>query len=129
MIHQENTFNCGVKQLFAMLTDAEKFGAFTDSKAEIDASAGGKFSLFGGMISGQTIEPVADQYLVQAWRAGNWEPGIYSIAKFEFKVISPTETALIFDHSGYPAEFESHLTEGWNEQYWGPMRNYLEGQA
>lgn len=124
-IHQEIQFNCKPQQVFEALTNAEQFGDISGAPAEINPKPGGKFSCFGGMISGITIEVEPDKRLVQAWRVGNWDPGIYSIVKFELERTGDTETSLVFDHTGFPEEHKSHLEQGWNERYWEPMKKYL----
>ncbi len=124
-IHQEITIDASPEKIFDLLTISDLFAKCTESKAEIDPSVGGKFSCFDGMITGQTIESVPGERLIQAWRAGNWEEGIYSIVRFELCKKSETKTLLIFDHTGYPAEHEGHLIQGWNNKYWTPMKEYL----
>ena len=124
-IHQEIFISTYPKQIYEALTIAKKFSEFTDTPAEIDSESGGQFSCFGGMITGQTIEAIPGKMLVQAWRASNWEPSIYSIVKFEFKKISDTETKLIFDHKGFPKEHLVHLEQGWHNKYWEPLKKYL----
>ncbi len=125
-IHQEITYKCNSQRIFEILTNAQQFSEFTGAPAEIDPEAGGKFSCFDGMISGMTIEIALNKLLVQAWRVGNWEPGIYSIVKFEFDEKSDSETKLVFDHTGFPEEHRTHLEQGWHDMYWEPMRKYLE---
>ena len=66
------------------------------------------------------IEP--SQLLVQAWRAGNWDKGIYSIIKFDLEVINDSNTKLLFEHSGFPVGQKTHLESGWNEMYWEPLK-------
>lgn len=72
------------------------------------------------------IEP--SQLLVQAWRAGNWDKGIYSIIKFDLEVIYDSNTKLLFEHSGFPEGRETHLESGWNEIYWEPLKICLENE-
>ena len=124
-IHHEVLFNTGPENIFEALTDAKKFSELTGSPAEIDSISGGKFSCFDGMITGQTIEISPSSRLVQAWRVGNWEPGIYSIVKFEIEKLNEMETKLIFDHTGFPEEHRVHLDQGWHERYWTPLKDYL----
>lgn len=124
-IHHEISFNTIPQRLFEALTDARKFSGFTGAAAEIDSIPGGKFSCFDGMITGQILEILPDSRLVQAWRVGNWEPGIYSIVKFEFEMLNEMETKLIFDHTGFPEEHRDHLDQGWHERYWAPLKDYL----
>ena len=86
VIHQEISFKAGSQRIYEALTNADQFGELTNAPAEINSESGGKFSCFGGMITGQTIEVVPGTRLVQAWRVGHWEPGVYSIVKFELLV-------------------------------------------
>lgn len=115
-----------MERLFDALTNAEQFAELTGAPAEMAPESGAQFSYFDGMITGQTIEILPSQRLVQAWRVGNWEPGIYSIVKFEFEKVSETATKLTFDHTGYPEEHKAHLDQGWHDRYWEPLKSYLE---
>jgi len=124
-IHQEILINANHQRIYQALTNARQFSELTAAPAKIDPASGGQFSCFGGMITGQTIEAVPGNRLVQAWRVGNWESGIYSIVKFEFEEISDTVTKLIFDHTGFPEENREHLEQGWHERYWEPLKKYL----
>jgi len=124
-IHHEISISANSQQIYEALTNAKQFGELTGAPAEIDPVSGGQFSCFGGMITGQTIETIPGNRLVQAWRVSNWEPGIYSIVKFEFEKINDSETKLIFDHTGFPEEHRDHLDQGWHDRYWYPLKKYL----
>lgn len=124
-IHHEISMRTTPLRVFKALTDEIQFAEFTGAQAEINLVSGGRFSCFGGMITGQTIEAIPGIRLVQAWRVGNWDEGIYSIVKFEFEAINNSETILFFDHTGFPDEHRDHLDEGWHERYWQPIKNYL----
>ena len=124
-IHQEVTIAASAKKVYEALTDAQKFSAFTGgAPAEIDAEAGGRFSCFGGQISGRNIELVPDKRVVQAWRAGNWGEGVYSIARFELHE-EGASTKVVFDQAGFPEEAAPHLEGGWAKMYWEPLRRYF----
>jgi len=125
-IHQEISISASTDRIYEALTDARQFGELTGAPAEIDPVPGGQFSCFGGMIEGQTIEAIPGNRLVQAWRVGNWESGIYSIVKFEFEKINDMETKLLFDHTGFPEEDRDHLEKGWHDKYWEPLKRYLD---
>jgi len=136
-IHQEVVFKAARKRLYEALTDAKQFdkvmqlsGAMKsmpkDAKpAEISSQVGGAFSLFGGYITGRHIELVSDVRIVQAWRVGNWEPGVYSIAKFEL-ADQGAGTKLVFDHTGFPKGDDEHLAAGCKANYWEPLATLLE---
>jgi uncharacterized protein YndB with AHSA1/START domain len=130
-IHQEVVFAASRERVYRALTDAKQFTQVTTFSmvksappAEISADAGGKFSCFGGYISGRHIELVPNQRIVQAWRTGAWDPGVYSIAKFEL-MEQGSGTKLVFDHTGFPNGSADHLAEGWNINYWQPLMMYL----
>jgi activator of HSP90 ATPase len=124
-IHQEVVFDAAPQQIYEALTEDRRFSAATGgAPTEISRDAGGSFSCFGGMISGRNLELVKNQRLVQAWRAKNWEPGVYSTVRFELKP-EGQGTRLVFDHAGFPEDQREHLTGGWEANYWGPLKKYL----
>jgi activator of HSP90 ATPase len=84
-LHYEVDFKVSPQRIYDVLLSAKEFAAFTGLPAEIDGKAGGAFSLFGGQIAGRNVELVPSQRIVQAWRPAHWDPGIYSIVKFELK--------------------------------------------
>jgi Activator of Hsp90 ATPase homolog 1-like protein len=57
-------------------------------------------------------------------RAGSWNPGAYSIAKFDL-VEESSGTKLVFDHTGFPRGAAEELASGWKEHYWEPMQKLL----
>jgi activator of HSP90 ATPase len=123
-IHQEMTLPAAPQRVYEALTQSERFSKMTGAPAEIEAKDGGRFSCFGGMITGRNVELAPGQRVVQAWRAGNWEPGVYSMARFELKP-EGQGTRLVFDHTGYPEGQGEHLSAGWEANYWAPLRKSL----
>jgi activator of HSP90 ATPase len=130
-IHQEVVFKASQKRIYEALTDGEQFTKVMrlskypgGPAAVISKEVGGAFSTFGGLIMGRHIELVPNERIVQAWRAGDWEAGKYSIARFELKE-QGAQTKIVFDHTSFPAGDAEHLLEGWNSNYWEPLRKYL----
>jgi activator of HSP90 ATPase len=136
-IHQEIIFKASRKHVYAALTDAKQFDKIVHLSAamqlgmklgtkptDISRDAGGTFVLFGGHIVGRHIELVPDARIVQAWRVVDWNPGVYSIARFELAEHG-AETRLIFDHAGFPKGEAKHLAEGWKGNYWEPLAKVL----
>jgi len=123
-IHYEIDFKPSPQRLYEAILDQKQFAAFSGMPATIDPTPGGAFSQFGGQIAGRTVELVPNQRIVQAWRPAHWDPGIYSIAHFEFKPRA-AETTLIFDHTGFPAGEYDHLDWGWHNHYWDPLKKFL----
>jgi activator of HSP90 ATPase len=123
-LHQEIELKASPQRIYEILLDSKQFAAFAGTPANIDPAAGGPFSMFGGVIVGRNIELIANQRIVQAWRPTRWDPGVYSIVKFELKP-QGSGTMLILDHSGFPEGEYDHLFEGWKLRYWEPLKKYL----
>jgi activator of HSP90 ATPase len=136
-IHMEPVFKASRKRVYEALTDTKQFEKVTQlglamtsgmslgtKPTEISREAGGAFSIFRGHILGRHIELVPNEQIVQAWRVADWNPGVYSIAKFEL-VEQGSGTKIVFDHAGFPVGQAEHLAEGWKGNYWEPLEKFL----
>lgn len=136
-IHQEPVFKASPKRVYGALTDAKQFdqvaqmsGAMksgmgpASKPTELRPEAGAAFFLFGGYVTGRNVELITNQRIVQAWRAGSWDPGVYSIAKFEITE-EASGTRIVFDHTGFPVGQAQHLASGWKANYWEPLEKFL----
>jgi activator of HSP90 ATPase len=136
-IHQETVFKANRKRVYEALTDTKQFDkiiklspemqagkSFGTTPTAISREVGGAFSIFGGHIIGCQIELVPNQRIVQAWRVVDWDPGVYSIAKFEL-LEQGTGTKLVFDHTGFPKGDAEHLAQGWKSHYWDSIDKFL----
>ncbi|HEY2123050.1 MAG TPA: SRPBCC family protein [Chthoniobacterales bacterium] len=123
-LHQEIELKAALQRIYEILLDSKQFAAFTGMPATIDTAAGGAFSMFGGMIVGRNVELIPNQRIVQAWRPTHWDPGVYSIVKFELKP-QGSGAILILDHWGFPQGDYDSLFSGWNSHYWEPLKKYL----
>lgn len=124
-IHQEVIFKVRPEKIYAALTSGKEFSQLTGAPADIAAVEGGAFSFFGGQITGRNIELTANEGLVQAWRAGAWPKGVYSIVRITLEE-SGDETKLTLNQSGFPDGSAEHLEGGWHKMYWQPLKAYLE---
>lgn len=123
-LHQEVDFKASAQRIYETLLDSKLFMAFSGEPAEISHEAGGTFSMFGARIVGRNIELVPNTRIVQAWRPGHWDPGVYSVAKFELKE-QGAQTRVVLDHTGFPeGDFES-LSSGWKAHYWDRLTKYF----
>ncbi len=136
-IHQEIWLRAAPARVYFALTDSRQFQKLTllgaavksgmakpDVVAKIRPEVGSAFALFGGLITGRIIELVPNERIVQAWRAGDWAPGVFSIARFELRA-QGQETRLLFDHTGFPAGAAEDLAAGWKGNYWEPLSKLL----
>jgi activator of HSP90 ATPase len=123
-IKQSVTITTTPEKTYRALLSGKEFSKFTGAPAEIAGAEGGAFSCFGGQITGRHIELSPHSRIVQAWRAGPWPDGVYSIVKFEISK-SGKSTTVELEQSGYPGDAEEHLEGGWHKMYWEPLKAYL----
>jgi activator of HSP90 ATPase len=123
-LHQEVDLNAVPRKIYEVLLDSKQFSACTGRTAEIDPKVGGAFTLFGGLIVGRNVELVPEQRIVQAWRPTHWDPGVYSLVKFELNPKGST-TNVVLDHTGFPEGDYDSLSDGWKSHYWNPLTKFL----
>jgi len=123
-LHQEIEIKAGPQRIYDALLNSKQFSTFSGFPAEISPEAGGTFSMFKGLIVGRNVELVPGQRIVQAWRPSNWDPGMYSIVRFELKK-QDVGTLVVLDHTGFPEGSFRHLNPGWYEHYWEPIKKFL----
>jgi len=124
-LHQEIELKANPQRIYEILLDSKQFAAVTGMPSEIDPKAGGALTMFGGLIVGRNVELVPNQRIVQAWRPTHWDPGVYSVVKFELKSQAPG-TLLVLDHTGFPEGSYDSLSSGWYSHYWGPLKKSLD---
>ena len=62
--------------IYDVLLNQSKVVVWTRSnKSTIEPKVGSKFSLFGGSVSGEIKELIADKKIVQSWRLTSWPAG------------------------------------------------------
>jgi activator of HSP90 ATPase len=123
-LHQEIDIKANRQRIYDALLDSKQFTAFSGAPAEISWEPGGTFSMFGGLIVGRNVELVPKERIVQAWRPAAWEPGVYSLVKFELKE-EGSQTKIVLDHTGFPEGNFRHLDYGWHAHYWEPLKKYV----
>jgi len=123
-LHQKVDIKASRQKIYDALLDSKQFTAFSGAPAEIHREPGGTFSLFGGLIVGRNIELAPNERIVQAWRPANWEPGVYTLVKFELSELGP-QTRIVLDHTGFPEQNFRHLNSGWYAHYWDPLKKYF----
>lgn len=114
-------FKCSVNELYRALTDREMVRAFTHNLAQFDAQKGGKFSLFGGNVSGEFTELVPDRRIEMRWRFKTWPDGHYSNVTLELEQ-KPDGTELRLKQTEIPANNFDQTQEGWQNYYWKSIK-------
>lgn len=123
-IQQEVTFDAPPAKVYAALMGAEQHAEFTGAPADINAKAGGAFSVYGGKVQGYTLELQSNVRIVQAWRSMAWPEGVYSLVRMNL-LEDGGKTHLRLEHDALPDGAEAHIEQGWGQMYWEPLRKYL----
>lgn len=124
-IRQETIFSATPAEIYELLMDEAKHAEFTGSSARIDPEIGGQFSVYDNYATGENLELVPSQKIVQSWRASDWPAEHLSQITI---ILEPVEngTRLIFLHENVPANFHEAIEQGWNDFYWQPLHQYLQ---
>ncbi len=124
-IHQAAYFNATPQEVFELIMDAKKHAGFTGAPAKISRKIGDSFSVWDGYATGRNIEIKIDKKIVQTWRASDWPKGVESTVTFEFEPKN-NGCELHFMQTGVPEEFFSDIEQGWKDNYWSLMKDYLD---
>ena len=114
-------------EVYRALMTTKGHTGFTGAPSKISPRVGGQFIAWGGYIHGQNLKLVPGKRIEQTWRPTEetWPSNYFSKVTY---VLTPTRsgTRLQFTHSKVPAEHVGHLSSGWKESYWQPLRAYLK---
>src|ERR1700688_4854800 len=61
------------KALYDLYMNAKKHSVATGAPAKITNKVGDKFSVHGGYITGENLQLVKDELIVQTWRTMQWD--------------------------------------------------------
>jgi activator of HSP90 ATPase len=125
VIRQEIDFKASPERVYGALTNDREFRAFSGADAKIQGERGGAFTLFDGLIIGCNVELTPDRQIVQAWRARQWAPGVYSIVRFDLTA-HESGTRVVMEQIGFPLDSGAALEAGWTRFYWHPLERYLQ---
>jgi activator of HSP90 ATPase len=96
---------------------------WTGDKAEMIAEPNTEFSLWDGSILGKNLEFIEGKKIVQQWYFGDQtEDSIVTIKLHPDK----SGTSVELKHINIPDEDYDEIVEGWNENYFGSLREFYE---
>jgi len=123
------TFNAAPSEVFEALMDSAKHSVFTGAPALIDRRLGGAFALYGGQLTGKTLELKLNERIVQQWHAKDWPEGHYSRVIYDLTPLDGgRQTQLSLTHTGVPAGAFDEINQGWRQYYWSKMAPYFREQ-
>ena len=98
--------------------------AMTGAGAEIDPRAGGDFTAWDGYITGRTIALDPGKRIVQSWRTSDFDAADLASQIEVLLEAVPEGTRITLHHTSIP-DGQSGYEEGWQENYFDPMREYF----
>lgn len=111
------------EEIYAALTNPISITAWTGDKVEMSTEPGSEFSLWDGSIVGKNLEFEEGKKIVQQWYFGDQdEESIVTILLHPHK----KGTSIELRHTNIPDEDFDDLVDGWNDSYFGELREYFE---
>ncbi|MEE4287471.1 MAG: SRPBCC domain-containing protein [Mariniphaga sp.] len=107
------------KDIYNALTNKNMLEIWTGEDAVMEPETNTEFSLWGGSISGVNLEFEENRKLVQQWFFGEQdESSIVTI------ILHPDKngTSVELRHTNIPDEAFENISDGWNEDYFGALR-------
>lgn len=123
-IHQQAMITAEPSQVYAVLADASALSALSGRTGEPAFGEGEEFSAFDGNVTGRQIELVPGRRIVQAWRFPHWEPGVYSVVRFELAE-ADGGALLTIDQHGEPGDWHEHVDTNWPTFYLTPIAEHF----
>lgn len=125
-IKQTILFNASAPDLYEMLINARKLTKITGGKATNTEKVNGKFSAWDDYISGINVELAPGEKIVQKWTCQDFPNEHFTDVTIELKKKSNKQTELVFTQTNVPDDLYDDISEGWNQFYWEPIRDYIE---
>ena len=114
------------EEVYDALMTSRGHSAFTGAPARISPKVGARFMAWGGYIHGKNLELVRGKKILQSWRPSEetWPPDYFSTVSFTLARVKGG-TRVTFVHSGVLSDHANHLSSGWKESYWEPLKLYF----
>jgi activator of HSP90 ATPase len=109
--------------IYRALTNPLTIRLWTGDPAEMSTEPGSEFSLWDGSITGKNIAFEDDRKIVQQWYFGDQpEDSIVTILLHAHK----QGTSVELTQTNIPDSEYNDMVEGWNESYFGSLREFYE---
>lgn len=124
-ISRSYEIKASIDDVWKALVDPEQIVVWTGETAVMRPEEGFEFSLWGGDIWGTNRVVIPNQELEQDWYSGAWDkPSKVSIVLFP----EGETTRISLTHTDFPATEKDDLTQGWDDYYFGAIKEYLESK-
>jgi activator of HSP90 ATPase len=112
-----------IEKVWESLVDPKIINAWGGGSAEMSDKVNEEFKLWGGDIYGKNTQVIKNKKLAQDWYGGIWD-------KLSKLIITLTEkgkeTLLELSQENIPDNEVKDIDSGWDDYYFGPMKEYLE---
>lgn len=113
------TINTNPRDVYNALTNKTMVEIWTGEEAQMEPVSGSVFSLWGGSISGVNLEFEENKKIVQQWFfEGQKEDSIVTLVLHPHK----KGTSVELHHTNIPDEAFENISEGWDEDYFGSLK-------
>jgi activator of HSP90 ATPase len=128
-IRQTVSLSAAPEDVYDALIDPKKHSEFTGEPATCDPKVGGAFSAWDEYITGKNLVLERGKRIVQEWKTSEWPEGYGpSILELTLKK-NGKETLLTMVQSEVPAEQVEEYRQGWVDNYWEPLEEYLHRES
>jgi activator of HSP90 ATPase len=117
------------ERLFDMYLDPAAHAAFTGAPVTIESQPGALFRAFDDMISGTILQVVPKRLIVQSWRAVHWTAEDIDSTLILTFWPDEEEGRIELVHVNVADDDFAGVSQGWQEYYWKPWRDYLEASS
>ncbi|CAG9562373.1 unnamed protein product [Danaus chrysippus] len=121
IIELTETFQCRANEFYDAMTRIEMVTAFTQGHVKMEAEKGGKFSLFGGNVSGEFRELVPGKKIVQLWRYKQWPDHHFSEVTFTMEE-KDDHTLVTLKQDLVPSQEIEQTRENWKRYYFNSIK-------
>lgn len=112
-----------VQDIYACLTNQFTIELWTGYPAKVEAKEGTEFEIWGGDISGKMLKLEPEKLVVQQWYYdGQEEESIVTIKLHDSKSYVSVE----LQHTNIPDEVYDEFVNGWNDSFFGTIKDFLE---
>jgi activator of HSP90 ATPase len=116
-------FQAAASDIYSTLINPDRIRIWTRSgNAVSDPVAGGKFSLFNDNITGEYVELIQNEKIVQKWRNKSWPAGHFSSVTMTFND-KGNSTAVKVVQNDVPIGERDITKTNWHQYYWNPIKS------
>jgi activator of HSP90 ATPase len=114
------------EEVYLALTLAATIQLWSGDQAEMSAEPGTEFSLWDGSIVGKNLEFETSKKIVQEWYFGD-ESVEHEKSIVTIKLHADAQgTSVELKHTNIPDDAYEDIVDGWNDIYFGSLRDFYE---